>query len=44
MAKQLLHSLGYPLVVDLKITNSNIKLMEHLYGPDMPTIKDKTTR
>ena len=56
MAKQLLHALGYPLVVNLKtiikmnaiwdnpITESNIKLMEHLYGPDIPTIKGKTTR
>ena len=56
MAKQLLHALGYPLVVDLKtmikmnviwdnpITESDIKLMEHLYGPDIPTIKGKTTR
>ena len=56
MAKWLLHALGYPLVVDLKtiikmnviqdnpITKSDIKLMEHLYGPDIPTINGKTTR
>ena len=56
MAKQLLHALGYPSVVDLKtiikmnmiqdnpITESDIKLMECLYGPDIPTIKGKTTR
>ena len=56
MAKQLLHALGYPLVVDLKtmikmnviwdnpITESDIKLMKHLDGPDIPTIKGKTTR
>ena len=56
MAKQLLHALGYPLVVNLKtiikmniiwdnpIIESNIKLMEHLYRPDIPTIKYKTTR
>ena len=56
MAKQLLHTLGYPLVVDLKtiikmnsiqdnpVTKSDIKLMECLYGPDIPTIKGKTTR
>ena len=56
MAKQLLHALGYPLVVNLKtiikmnisqdnpIIESNIKLMEHLYKPDIPTIKCKTTR
>ena len=53
---QLLHSLGYPSVVDLKtiikmnmiwdnpVTESDIKLMEHLYGPNIPTIKGKTTR
>ena len=56
VAKQLLHSLGYPSVVDLKtiiktnlicnnpITESDIKLMEHLFGPDIPTVKGKTTR
>ena len=56
MAKQLLHALGYPLVVDLKtiiemnmiwdnpITKSNIKLIECLYRPDILTIKGKTTR
>ena len=56
MSKQLLHALGYPLVVNLKtiikmnanwdnpITESNIKLMECLYGPDIPTVKGKTTR
>ena len=56
MAKQLLHALGYPSVVDLKtiikmytigdnsVTKSDIKLMECLYGPDIPTVKGKTTR
>ena len=56
MAKQLLHALGYPSVVDLKtiiktnaiqdnsVTESDIKLMEHLFGPDIPTVKGKTTR
>ena len=56
VAKQLLHALGYSSVVDLKtiiktdaiwdnpITKFDIKLMEHLYGPDIPTIKGKTTR
>ena len=53
VAKQLLHILGYPFVVNLKtitkmdviqdnpITESNIKLMEHLCGPDIPSIKGK---
>ena len=53
MAKWLLHTLGYPSVVNLKtiikmnaiqdnpIAESDIKLMEHLYGPDIPTIKGK---
>ena len=56
MAKQLLHALGYPLVVNLKtiikmnviqdnpVTKPDIKLMECLYGPDIPTIKGKTIR
>ena len=56
VAKQLLHTLGYPLVVDLKTiikmnviqdnpaTESDIKLMECLYGPNIPTVKGKTTR
>ena len=56
MAKHLLHILDYPLVVDLKTiikmntfwdspaTKSNLKLMECLYGPDIPTVKGKTTR
>ena len=56
MAKQLLHVLGYPLVVILKTsikmnmiqdnpaTKSDLKLMEHLFGPDIPTVKGKTTR
>ena len=56
VAKQLLHTLGYPSVVDLNtiikmngiwdnpVTESDIKLMEHLYEPDIPTIKGKTTR
>ena len=26
------------------VTKSNIKLMEHLYGPDIPTVKGETTR
>ena len=56
MAEQLLHMLGYPLVVNLKtiikmnviqdnpVTESDVKLMEHLFRPDIPTIKGKTTR
>ena len=59
VAKQLLCTLGYPSVVDLKtiikanmihviwdnpVTKSNIKLMECLYGPDIPSIQGKTTR
>ena len=48
--------LGYPLVVNLKtiiktnviwdnlVTKSNVKLMECLFRPDIPTIKGKTTR
>ena len=55
MAKWLLHALGYPLVVDLKtiikmnviqdnpVTDSNLKLMEHLFRPDIPTVKGKST-
>ena len=56
MAKQLLHALGYPSVVDLNtiiettaiqdnlLTKSNLKLMEHVFKPDIHTIKGKTTR
>ena len=56
MAKQLLHALGYPSVVNLKtiikmnmiwdnpVTKSYIKLVDSLYGPNIPTIKGKTTR
>ena len=56
MAKSLLHALGYLLVLDLKtiikmnmiwdnpITKSDLKLMECLFGPDIPTVKGKTTR
>ena len=56
VAKQLLHALGYPSVVNLKtiiktnairdnlVTESNLKLMECLFRPDIPTIKGKTTR
>ena len=45
--------MGYPLVVNLKtiikmnmiqdnpVTESDIKLMEHLYGPNITTIKGK---
>ena len=56
VAKWLLHALGYSLVVNLKtiikmnviqdnpITESDIKLMEYLYGPNIPTVKGKTTR
>ena len=56
VAKQLLHVLGYSLVVDLQtiikmnviwdnsITKSNVKLMQCLFRPDIPTIKGKTTR
>ena len=55
VALRLLYALGYPLVVDLKtiiktnviwhnpVTESDIKLMEQLYGPDIPTAKGKTT-
>ena len=56
VAKQLLHMMGYPSVVDLKtiikmnviqdnpITKSNVKLIECLFVPNIPTIKGKTTR
>ena len=56
MAKWLLHALGYPSVVNLKtiikinmiwdnlVTKSDVKLMECLFGPDIPTVKGKTTR
>ena len=56
VAKWLLQVLGYPLVVNLKtiikmnmiqdnlVTESNVKLMEHLFGPDIPTVKGKTKR
>ena len=56
MAKQLLHALGYRLVVNLKtiikmnaiqdnpVTESDSKLMECLFGPDIHTVKSKTTR
>ena len=56
MAQQLLYTLGYPLVVNLKtiiktnviwdnpITKADIKLMDRLYTPNIPTIKGKTTR
>ena len=56
VAKQLLQSLGHPSVVDLKtiiktnaiqdnpVTESDLKLMECLFGPDIPTVKGKTTR
>ena len=56
VAKSLLHTLGYPSVGDLKtiikmnaiqdnpITESDITLMECLYGSNIPTIKGKTTR
>ena len=52
----MLHTLGYPSVVDLKtiikmnviwdnpVTESDIKLIKCLYGPDIPTTKGKTTR
>ena len=48
--------LGYPAVVDLKtiikkkviwdnpVNESDVKLMEHLFRPDIPTIKGKTMR
>ena len=51
-----LHVLGYPLEVNLKtiiktnviqdnpVTKSDLKLMDYLFGPDIPTIKGKTTR
>ena len=32
------------VIRDNPITESDIKLMECLYGPDIPTIKGKTTR
>ena len=53
MAKQLLHALGYPSVVNLKtviktntiwdnpITKSNIKLIEHLFRPNIPRVESK---
>ena len=53
MAKWLLHVLGYPLVINLKtiikmnmiqdnlLTESDVKLMEHLFRPDIPTVKGK---
>ena len=56
MAKQLLHALGYSLGVNLKTiiemnviwdnptTKYDVKLMEHLFGPDILTVKGKTTR
>ena len=56
VAKQLLHMLGYPSVVHLKtiikmnaiwdnlVTKSDLKLMDHLFRPDIPTIEGKTTR
>ena len=54
--KWLLHTLGYPSVVNLKTiikmnaiwdnpgTESDVKLMEYLFGPNIPTVKSKTTR
>ena len=30
-------------IQDNPVTDSDLKLMEHLYGPDIPTIKGKTT-
>ena len=56
MAKQLLHALGYPSVVNLKtiikmnmiqgnpVIQSDLKLMEHLYRPNISTVKGITTR
>ena len=56
MATLLLHTLGYPSVVDLKtiikmnmildnhVTECNKKMMEHLYGPNIPRVKGNTTR
>ena len=56
MAKRLLHVLGYLLVVDLKtilktnaiqdnpVTESNLKLMECLFGPAIPTMKGNAMR
>ena len=32
------------MIWDNPVTESDIKLMEHLYGHDIPTIKGKTTR
>ena len=51
VAKQLLHALGYPLVINLKtiiktnmiqdnpITQSDVKLIECLFRPDIPNVK-----
>ena len=56
MAKQLLHILGYPSVVNLKtiiktnviqddpVTESNLTEMACLFRPDIPTAKGKTSR
>ena len=56
VANWLLHVLGYPSVVNLKTiiktnmiqhnpaTKSHLKLIEHLLGPDIPTVKGETTR
>ena len=56
VAKWLLHALSCPSVVDLKtiikmnafqdnpVPESNGKLMECLFRPDIPTVKGKTTR
>ena len=56
MAKQLLHVLGNPAVVNLRtiiitnvnqdnlVTKSDLKLMECLFRPDIPNVKGKTAR
>ena len=32
------------MIWDSLVTESDVKLMEHLFRPDVPTIKGKTTR
>ena len=56
MAQELLHALSYSLVVDLKtiiknkviqdnpVKESDLKLLECLFNPDIPSVKGKTMR